>query len=279
MRLLILTDKVVKNEKVFKEVLDRLDRSTKINETAGVLLFKEDLKKLSEIDPKIESTVSGYLVGIMENSKIVTNTSSLTIYKFLSDIRNNEGRCCIPVLEIKSIEKGYEPYINKLCLIKDYKFLTYLDTEYVKEYRIMNNDFESGRVLVDYNDMTIPFFIYSINKRIWLLDDKENLKYKVKIEIEGDVDEYKFGKDLFDSKIIDDINKKIGEDQEKRLTAITKYFQNVIGVDYLGFKDYTHKYHNKVFKKYEDNWDEAFKNADIDYEVKVYIRRIGVSKK
>ncbi|MCX7883830.1 MAG: Ger(x)C family spore germination protein [Caloramator sp.] len=278
-RMLYLSERIIKNEKVFKETLDRLDKSPKINETANVVVIKGNINNLAKVDPKLESTIAAYISGILENSKTASDIYVLPIYKLLAIIRNNDGACAVPVLEIKPTSEGEDLVINKLVLIKDYKFLTYLDTKYVKFFKIMNNDFKKGRVLVNYENNIIPYYIYSVNKKIYLDEDEKNLKYKVKIELEGDVEELEFEKEVFDEKVIKKMSKTIEESIKQEFEESTKYFQDTIGYDYLGFNDYTHKYHNKIYQKYKDNWDETFKKVQIEYDVKVYIRRIGISKR
>lgn len=278
MRMMYFSEKFIKNKKIFQEALDRLDKSPKINETAYVVVVKGDIDILTKVEPKIESTLAAYILGISENSKMISNTSALPLYKLISNLRNNNGSCAIPVLEVKEKGDDYDLIINKLALIKDYKFLSYLDTKYVKVFRIMNNNFKKGRILVNYEDTIIPYYIYTLNKRIWIEENENKLKFNVKIEFEGDVEEYKFGKEVFNEDIIKNMSKAIEEYAKKEFEETTKYFQNTIGSDYLGFGDYTHKYHNKIYQKYKDNWDETFKNAEIEYEVKAFIRRIGIAK-
>lgn len=278
-RMMYLSERFVKNEKVFKEALDRLDKSPKINETANVVVVKGNIDNLAKVDPKLESTLSGYIYGISENSKMASNVSALPVYKLLANLRNNDGSCAVPVLEIKSTPEGDDLVINKLLLIKDYKFFTYLDTKYVRFFRTMNNDFKKGRILVNYENNVIPYYIYSVMKKIWLEEDGNNLKFKVKIELEGDAEQLEFGEEVFNTEVIKKMSKTIEESVKAEFEESTKYFQDTIGHDYLGFGDYTHKYHNKIYQKYKDNWDETFKNAQIEYDIKVYIRRIGISKK
>ncbi|QCX33413.1 Ger(x)C family spore germination protein [Caloramator sp. E03] len=278
MRMMYFSEKFIKNQKVFIEALDRLDKSPKINETAYVVVVKGDIDILAKVEPKIESTLAAYILGITENSKITSNTSALPLYKLISNLRNNNGSCAIPVLEVKEKGDDYDLIINKLALIKDYKFLSYLDTKYVKVFRIMNNNFKKGRILVNYEDTIIPYYIYTLNKRIWIEENENKLKFNVKIEFEGDAEEYKFGKEVFNEEIIEKMSKAIEEYAKKEFEETTEYFQKVIGSDYLGFGDYTHKYNNKIYQKYKDNWDEVFRNSEIKYEVKAFIRRIGIAK-
>jgi Ger(x)C family germination protein len=277
-RLLVFTDKLLKNEKVFKEVLDEFERRAIISQQMKVVAFKGDPEDMTKVEPKLENLMSLYVTGILENSKVLSNTASITLSDLLSTLRNNEGTGVIPVLEAKLGEDN-NFIINKLALIKDYKLLTVLDTKYVKSYKIITDNLENGRKLIDYKGISVPYYIFSSRRRIWLEEDKGVLKYKVKVEMEGDIEQFEFDKMLFDSKVIADVEKTLDKYIASELETTTTYFQREIEHDFLEFKEYTNKYHYKIFKKYENNWDEAFKNAKIEYEVEAKIRRIGTSKK
>lgn len=276
-KVLVFTEKFMKDEKLFREALDDIERGAVINQQMKVVALKSNPDKIMDVKSKLENLNAAYVTGIVENSSISLKIVSQTLAELLIEIRNGEGSAAIPTLEISSANNG-DFVIDELTLIKDYKFLTYLDTKYMGSYKMITNKLDKGSKIIKFNDIIIPYYIYSISKRIWMEDEKE-LKYKVKYEIEGDISQYEFNKDLFDSGIIEQIESKIEKDIEKDLKETTAYFQNEIGHDYLGFDSYTHKYHNKIYRKYKDNWDEAFKKADISYEVKVNIRRVGTSKK
>ena len=278
LRLVILTERLVRNKETFKEILDHIERDAVINSLAKVVIFTGNPEEAFEIDPKLEILNSVYVTGIMDNSKITSETTDMTLTELLSSIRNNDGLAAVPLLEVRPQDgRGFE--INRLALIKDYSLLDYLDTRYVRTYKIMNRKFKNGKKVINYKGLEIPFVIYTMNREIWLEEGGDNLKYRVKVEVEGDIKEYSFEENLFETNTLKDIQQKIQESIKMELQESTRYFQNVIGADYLGFGDYTNKYHNSVYKKYKENWDEAFKKAEISYDVKADIRRIGPSKK
>lgn len=277
-RLLIFSDKLLKDREVFMELVDEFERKAVINEQMRIVAFKGDPKDIEKVDIKLENLYSTYIYGIMENSRVLSNTVSMTLHQLLTELRNSDGNTSIPLLEI---EKGKQNVftIDKLALVNNYKLLTILDSKYVKTYKLVNGVFESGRKVINYNGTEVPFFIYNADRKIWLMDNKEKLSFKVKLMLEGDIEQFELEKMLFDPKVLADVEKTIEKNTKEELDATTKYFQSDIAYDYLGFREYMNKYHYKEFKKYEDNWEEAFKNARIEYEVDAYIRRIGTSKK
>lgn len=276
-RLIIFTEKFMKDDKLFRETLDDIERRAVINQQMKVVVLKNSPDKLQNVKPKLENLVAAYITGIEENARTSSEIVSMTLADLLRDIREGEGSVAIPTLKIGS-NNGGEFIIDELTLIKDYKFLRYLSRKYIGAYKLLTKKLERGRTFFKFNDIIIPYNIYTADRKIWMTD-KGNLKYKIRYEIEGDVSQYEFGKDLFNTELISSIEKKIAIDMKKELKETTEYFQKEIGHDYLGFGSYTHKYYYKVYKKYKDNWDEAFKRMDIDYEVRINIRRIGTSKK
>jgi len=276
-RLLVFTEKFMRDERLLREALDDIERRAVINQQMKVVVIKGDPNKILDVKPKLENLNAAYISGIVENSSISSEVVSLTLAELFKEIRDGKGSVAIPTLKISAANNG-DYVIDELSLIKDYKFLKYLDTKYVGSYKIITNKLDKGRELTKINDIIIPYYIYSMDRKIWM-DDEKNLKYIIRYEIEGDITQYEFNKELFNAELIKNIEKKIGSDMEKELKETTEYFQKEIGHDYLGFDSYTHKYHNKIYKKYKDNWDDAFKGADISYEVKVNVRRIGTSKK
>lgn len=270
-RALALGESILRDEKSFKELLDYLDRSAIINQQMNIVAMKGSPDQLLKVEPKIENMVSAIINGIMQNSKYITDVPTMDLTGLLKSLRNNDGSAAIPVL---GVEKE-ELIINQLALIKDYKLLNYLDTKYVGAYKVITDDLKSGRKMVEFKGDTIPYYIHEIHKKVWMDQDGDKLKYTVKFDIEADIRGYEFDEELLDVDKIKEFESAANESLENELEETTKYFQDVIGHDYLEFGDYTNKYHNKVYQDYEKNWDEQFRKAEITYDVDVKVRRIG----
>lgn len=276
-RLLILSDRLIANREIFKEVVDEFERKAVLNHLMRIAAFQGDPLDIQNVEVKLENLYTTAIFGIMKNASVLSNTVSMTLRDLLTDLRNNDGNTAIPLLEIKpDNDKAFA--IDKLLLVNNYKSLGVLDSKYIKSYKMINGTFKYGRKLIDYNGIVVPYYIYSSDRKFELEDNDDGLSFKVKFTLEGDIEQFKFEKTIFDNNVIDDLEKSIESFTEAELDNATKYFQRDIGYDYLGFKEYLNKYHYKVFKKYEDNWEDAFRNAKIKYEVEAYVRRIGVSK-
>lgn len=276
-RLMIFTEELLMDSETFRKVIDDFDRRAVINQNMKVGVIKGDTKKMDEIEPKLENLNSAYVVGVMENNRISSDILSMTFAEMLKATREGEGSLVMPFIKA-DIKNGGDYIINEAVLIKDYKFLANMDTKYVGPYKIITKKFDRGRVYAEYKGISVPYLIYNLKVKIHM-EDEEGLKYKVDVQTEGDIEEYMFGEDIFETKTVKKIEKSLREKIEKDLKETTLYFQQEIGHDYLGFGEYTNKYHNKVYKKYDDNWDEAFKKLEVTFKVDAKVRRVGTVKK
>lgn len=276
-RVLVITEAIVKDSKTFREILDEIERAAVINHQMKVVILKNSSEVLTKVKPKLENLNSTYITGIINNSKISGEIVSISYSELLQQVRNNNGRAAVPVIKVESENnKGY--VIDELALIDNYKFTSYLDPMYVNSYKLITKKFVYGRRFANLDGIIVPYYVGSSKLKISLVDEKK-LKYRVKLEMEGDIEQFRFGEDIFKPETIKKVKRELEKTIKKELEETTQYFQNEVGYDFLGFRDYTYKYHNKTYKKYKKDWDSAFKKADIEYDVKVNIRRVGTSKK
>lgn len=269
-----LGEKLVSDKQIFKETLDYLERDPDINREMKIVVIKGNIEDVKNIEPELDKLTSNYIKGILENGDMRSEIYSADLNELFSSIRNN-GDTVLPVIETT----GNKVKVSGMALIKGYKLLTIIDDKYIRPYTFIVNKFQQGRKFISYEDHIIPFNITSINRRIYLTEDKNNkLKYKLYFRIEGDVDQFYFTSKIANDKNLDNIKNIIEQSIKLELKETSDYFQKEIGHDFLNIGDYTYKYHNNIYKKYKDNWDMAFKDASFEYEVDVRIRRIGTNR-
>ena len=269
-----LGEKLVSDKQLFKETLDYLERDPDINREMKVVVLKGKIDDVKNIQPELDKLPSFYIKGLLENEDVKSEVFSADLNEVCSTIRSN-GDTVLPVIEIV----GDKAKVNGLALIKGYKLLTMSDIKYVRPYTFITNNFQQGRKFVSYENHIIPFNITSFNRKIWLVgDNNKTLKYKLYFRIEGDLDQFYFTDKISNDKNFEEIKDIIEKSISLELKDTVDYFQKEVGHDFLDIGDYTNKYHNEIYKKYNDNWDEAFKNAQFEFEVDVRIRRIGTNR-
>lgn len=270
-KIILIGENALKNPVILKKLMDFVEREPDMGREAYVGVVKGETKKLTEVKPKFEKVFGVYMRGVFDNSGRMFSTLSLPINDFLSALRENKGTTVIPVVDVVDNKVA----IKQLALLRDYKFLSYLDIKYLRPYSIITNKLEDGEIVVPYKEDSVSMKISSCDTKVNLERDEKNLRYKVNVRIEGDIDNYIMNEDIFKDKTINELKDEIQRTIKEELVKTTDYFQNDIGIDYLKLGEYTKKYHYKTYEKNVQNWDQEFRKAKIDYDVEVFIRRLG----
>ena len=274
-RMLIFTKEFLKQEAAFKGLLDFIQRNPSVNTQMRVLVSKEDADKITEIKPQLETSTTDHITGILNNAELLSRTVSVSLENLIDDMKDSGGSGVLPIVETLPDNQTFR--VDELGLIKDYTYLTEVKPDVVKSYKIITDTFSSGRQQVNLNDEKLSVYIYNCKTKKKLNNSSGQLGFKVSVEAEGDLDEFVLNKTAMNKVTIEEIEHAVEMQMKDELEKATKYFQQDIGYDYLGFKEYTRKYQPKAYKKYE-SWEDEFKNADIEYEVNFHIRRIGTLK-
>ena len=75
------------------------------------------------------------------------------------------------------------------------------------------------------------------------------------------------------------IDKLTNQYVKEHVLETIKTVQKDYGVDIFGFGEVVARQDYKNFKKVQDHWDEAFKDAEIEVAVDTKIRRAGIRTK
>lgn len=275
-RLLILSKDFLKQSECFKKLLDFIDRDASINTQMRVLASKDDPKKLIDVKPRLESSTTEHIMGILNNSESFSDTVSVSLEQLIDDLRESDGSGVLPVIEALPDNQTFR--IDELGLIKDYSYLTEVGPEMIKEYKIITDKFAGGRQRVEFDGEMLSVYIYNCKTQKKLKPGNGSLGFKITVEAEGSVDGFSFDKSIMDKETIERIQTALENQIKKELEETTEYFQKKVGYDYLGFQEYIKKYEPKTYKKYKNNWEEHFRNAEMEYQVTFHIRRVGTTK-
>jgi len=275
-RMLILSRDFLKEKDCFKRLLDFIDRNSSINTQMRVIVTNNDVKDITGIEARLESSTTEHIIGILKNSERFSNTVSISLEKLIDDLRESDGSGVLPVLEALPDNQTFR--IDELGLIKDYTYMTEIDPKMVKQYKIITDNFSGGIQQVEFEGENLSAYIYGCKSKKKFKPSNGTLGFKVIVEAEGNVEQFCFDKNMMDKDTIKKAETALENQMKKELEEATEYFQNEIGHDYLGFEEYLKKYKPKEYKKYKSNWEEQFKNAEIEYEVTFHIRRRGTTK-
>ncbi|MGB7605016.1 MAG: Ger(x)C family spore germination protein [Lutisporaceae bacterium] len=272
-RILIFGEDLLKDETLFKEVLDAVGRSNEFHRNMYVFTVHGRADEVFKIKPKYTSLLAMYISGIAENSLYQSSIYRMPAYEMYDNLENFEGDTVIPSLRASEEEAK----VSGIGIIKNYKLVGYLDDKDSETLNWLNNTASGGVIEGEYNGIQIPYKYNDFNTKLVLEKvegDKIYLTYYMVAE--GSATEYIWGEKLMEQKLLDTLEKSIGKNVEDRSKSVINKFQKEFKVDLIGVAEHLRKHNPKIYKSIEKNYESFFSNnVVIDIKAKVSIRRVG----
>lgn len=272
-RVLIFGEELLKDEKLFMEVLDAVDRGNEFHKSMYVFAAPGRADEIFKVKPKFTGLLTTYIAGIAENSLYQSSIYRMPAYKMYNNLSNFEGDTIIPTLRASKEEVK----VSGVGVIKDYKLIGYLDDKDSETLNWLNNSAKGGIMEGRYYDQVIPYK-YNEFKTKLLLDKVEGDKIYMtyEMEAEGSVEEYIWSKQLLDPNILSALQSNIEKTIEERSKAVVDKFQKEFMVDLIGIKSYLEKYNPSIYKSIEKDYESFFtNNVIINIKPRVSVRRVG----
>lgn len=170
--------------------------------------------------------------------------------------------------------------IDSLAMFRNEKFVGTLPVEETRDYLWTQNKIKTTIISVpcDKNNSIAMRITHSHTK---VKGDIQNgqPRIKLKIRAEGYVNGNQCNFPLNKPSTFNLYEKKAEEFLKERISNMIHLVQNKYKVDIFGFGEVIERQNPKEYKKYKENWDEAFQNAQITIETDVILRRAGLSSK
>lgn len=275
-KLLILSEEVMAYPETIKEILDYFERHPSMNKTMMVVVAKGKSEDYVKYQPEMEKNIEYYITGLMENSTRNSSIFPMNLNEFLILLYQN-GNAIVPAINYDKVKD--EINVSGVSIIKDYKLEGNLDRMETAALEILRGKIEGGKQTIIIDGHPIEFEIGGVDRDIKLIDkNKDKLELKVNVKLEGMLKGYTTEEEVFLKSRLGEIQSNFDDVIEKQCEKVTRITQEKFSVDPIGFREYIEKFHPYVYKEIKDDWEEVYKNANIDVNIQTRIRRIGITK-
>ena len=275
-RALFFGEEIMKDEKLLKEVTDGVSRYNELHNSMYVYIVPGRAEEVFRVNPFYDNVLIPYITGITENSDYTSEIIKLSLSDMIIMLTEQNGGLVIPRL----IPGEREVSMKGAGVLKNYKLIGYLDDQETAAYNWLTDKARGGVISVEQDYSVVTFRHYTFRRDIVLSKvegGKIYLDYKMKTE--GGIEEYRLGDIVLDTAILRGIEKKVEKKIEKESTKLIKKFREEFRTDLIGAREYLSKYHPKLFKTIEKDYDRYFTdNIVINVTADVHIRRVGLIK-
>jgi spore germination protein KC len=292
MKVLVISEEVVKTGLI--DFLDFLERNREIRDDFNIVIARK--VKASDI---LKIT---YLVQKSSSLKLHTQLRSLIdswggdpnvrLNDVIQNITSPGKRGVMVALTIKGdIEKGASVdnmkkaspdaivVVDSLAILKYDKLLDFLSLENTRNYLWITNKIDKTSLSVDCSkDKYLGVRIVNTKTKSKGKLVKGRAIINLKVRAEGYLDGSQCKQDLTQVNTFRKFGKLTEKEIKKSLEETIRKLQKD-DADIFGFGELINRQDHKNFKRIEKNWDQYFKDAIVNVDVDVMLRRSGIRTK
>ena len=276
LKVIVMSEEVAKNEKLVREIVDGIKRDFIATKNVQMTVVKEKAQSILEASliKNKQARIEGLFYGMLINEQNSTLFSSKTLNNFIEEI-DISGSSVVPLV----MEGKEEIIFSGGAIYKGYKLIGYLEPLDIKSIKYLNNNIKEDDFDVNYKGDNLSLSIIKSKSKKSLIG-KEDLKIKFDIEVEAYIHSYinDKSKEIDEEKVLEDMQDTVAQHINNELNRTITKIQKEYEIDALFIGDYLRKYHNNLWEQIESNWQEIYPDIEIEPEVKVVIRRVGLSK-
>ncbi len=284
--------------------IDQLFRDREQRESAFMLIAKgARAYEVMGVNSGLETVPANYILDLIKNINNNPKSIDTNIISYMQHYYHEGHHPIVGVIEKKrknvidktSEDKGSEEYelsiIGSAIFRKD-KLIGYLNGNDTKAVNYLLNNIENGIITFPIFNSSeekvqsegLPTNVSSVNvikgktkNDIEINGDKVILK--TKINIRAALGELIAKTDVSNEEDIRRLEDACSKTVEVNIESAVKKVQQEYGTDIFGFGVAFHHKYPKQWEKIKENWDEIFKDAEFQIEVKTSIIRTGLINK
>ncbi|MDR7869648.1 MAG: Ger(x)C family spore germination protein [Tissierellaceae bacterium] len=274
LNVVVMSEEVFTNDTYVREVIDGIQRDFVMNKMLNLLITRGTAHELltKKLESKQQETIEGLLTTLLMNEQESTKFTPIKVMDFINDMDNR----IVSIVPLATPNGEIE--IAGGGLFKDYKFLGYIGENDNRNILILNDKLTTADLDVDFNGIDLSILLTKFNTKKRLVN-KEELKIQYDINIDGQIQQHIIDEStqITSSGIIEDMEDTINRYIESELSKTIETLQKEHNADVLGLLEYLNRFHPKIYKEVEKDWDTIFPDLDIDVNVNITIRRRGLS--
>lgn len=257
------------------DCLDFFMRDHEARLTVNIFVAKGDAKDIFKAKPELAKIPIADIARRLDIQSATSETASLSVMDLMSHLSSKTYSAVAPLVEIQQNGDKKIAVVSGGAVFKKDKVVGELDKKETRGFLWVDDKVKSGIVRVDLKGEHADIEIIKSKSKVSAKINKDGtIQVKIKVDKTGSISN-QTGPENFATPE----NIKLLENEEEKV--IKKEIEGTIqkaqelDADIFGFGEMIHKNHSKEWKKLEGDWDNIFKNINIDIEVKSTISSAG----
>ncbi len=276
-KVIILSEEVAKND--ITKVLDFFERDY-TTEPVTLVCTAKDVKAGEVLKANIGKDISKseVLEKILNQSAISSITPETRLIDVINTVLDETACIALPTVTLQGNGETKTFFVENIAVFNyNNEISYYLGRESSENFVKLLGELKNGTLVTEDENGSKATFIIVDGKTKYKAEVINGIvNYNVKIKMYCDLNAYEG--DRFQSiknETVELFRKNIELDTERKLTDTYKSIQQYDAFDILHFGRRLLQNDMSSYKQMENDWQENFKNSNINVDVEVIIRRIG----
>lgn len=281
---IILSEDIAKNN--MSDILDITQREHEIRETTYLFVSKHSKAEdaLGSLGG-VEEIPAISFEDIIKNQKYNGKSVAVQGFEYYRTLFAQGIQPVIGVIQLVPKHKfrtsgdnkeEYEANIEGSAVMKDNKFVGYLNGIQTYGYNLITNHVHSGSITSQNNTKRNAVEILSAHcdKSVDMHEGKFNIS--VSVTMKGILQEVSGSTDINSPKKIENIEKANSEELKKIIEEAINAAQKNYNADIFGFGKLVHQKYPRIWRKVKKDWNKIFADSIITVQTKTEITKTGV---
>lgn len=274
LKVLAISEEIARSHNL-QELLNFFLRNTEARRTVKVVIVQGKAKDVLDKHPIIENNPAVNLSDIVENTKKVIQITPEVTLGDVSKQLTSKRSLVIP--EVTVVKDKAQMSGAAVIKGKSAKMIGKLTPEEVGGLNLLRGEVKNGVVKgKTAKGKFIVFEVDRIQHQIQSEVEKEQVRFTLRINVKGKLREDNvMAEDDFDEKVLQEAERVIQNQLEKLTQRTLRKTQKELKVDVIGFGKELSIQNHQVWKKYEQNWREAFSRMPVKVDIQTKIMEFG----
>ncbi|WMM24274.1 Ger(x)C family spore germination protein [Tissierella sp. MB52-C2] len=215
------------------------------------------------------------IATMIVSSDQLSKTPNISIYQLANYIGTPGLYPVIPTVGME-INEGLETIVlSGGTILKKDKLDGSIKSDDIKYLRFVRNEIKGGLLILEVSNSTVSMEIFRNKTKVEpkMVNNQLSMDIKIKATVSiGEVDGYI---DTFREDNILRIKAMAEKNLESEILQFIKTTQKDSGLDIFGFGNIVKQKMPNLWKEIESDWDNIFKELDIDVDARIHIRSSG----
>lgn len=272
---IVFSEEVMKQPGAFKDYFDLFFRSKNMRRGIKIAVSDGEAEQLLEVEAEHEKIPGEYIIGILENKETLDVVDLVRIGDIDEKLYTGMS---FPMAQLNRKSDRIIEY-NEIALYNGVqeRMVGTLKEDDAKGLSLIRGLKHNGAITgkLDHEEITVE--ILNIKSKYSLLNP-EKLQFKVNIKIEAILAEQPGWNNLYERKVLTELEDTIKKKVEEMVKGTIKRLQEDFQTDAMGLGEYLSQHHPKIWKEVKEDWEKGehyFSKCEFDINVQLFITEPG----